>query len=193
MNSTATRLGAAVLPLLLSGCAGLKAPEEAPYTGTIFSAGGLHPVTTVFATDARDATIGRYVFEEDDGTKVPGTLGPCEVRASGALRCEWEDRYGPVPPPGEALLSVARLRAECVRLGVREVVVTKTQARLSPVELRASQEVRLQRLVKGAILKGDTKMLVLPVKAAAGIVDGLVQLLRQVVPADAAPVASSFL
>ena len=95
MNPTPRRLGAAVLPLfLLSACAGLKTPEEAPYTGTIFSAGGLHPVTTVFTTDARDATIGRYVFEEDGGTKVPGTLGPCEVRASGALRCEWQDRYG---------------------------------------------------------------------------------------------------
>ena len=30
---------------------------------------------------------------------------------------EWHDRYGPPPPPAEALLDVARLRAECVRVG----------------------------------------------------------------------------
>src|SRR6185369_3796819 len=33
------------------------------------------------------------------------------------VRAEWEDRYGPPPPPAEALLAAARLRAECVRLG----------------------------------------------------------------------------
>ena len=29
------------------------------------------------------------------------------------VRAEWDDRYGPPPPPAEALLDVARLRAEC--------------------------------------------------------------------------------
>lgn len=95
MTHFAPRCGAALVPaLLLQACASLSAPEETAYNGTIFSGGGLHPVTTVFTTDARDATLGRYVFQEDDGAKVPGTLGPCEVRPSGALRCEWQDRYG---------------------------------------------------------------------------------------------------
>ena len=35
------------------------------------------------------------------------------------------DRYGPLPPPAEALLAVARLRAECVRTGVQEVTVAR--------------------------------------------------------------------
>ena len=41
------------------------------------------------------------------------------------IRAEWVDRYGPVPGPAEALLDVARLRAECHRIGVREVTVVK--------------------------------------------------------------------
>src|SRR5215471_13627210 len=41
------------------------------------------------------------------------------------IRNEWQDRYGPVPPPAAALLDVARLRAECVRTGIREVNVGK--------------------------------------------------------------------
>ena len=35
------------------------------------------------------------------------------------VRNEWEDRYGPPPPSAVALLDVASLRVECVRLGIR--------------------------------------------------------------------------
>ena len=49
------------------------------------------------------------------------------------IRAEWEDRYGPVPEPAEALLTVARLRAECHRIGIRDVSITGTQARLAPL------------------------------------------------------------
>ena len=66
------------------------------------------------------------------------------------VRAEWEDRYGPPPPAAEALLDVARLRAECVRLGIRAVSVQKGQARFDGWQLRKSQEVRLQRMVARA-------------------------------------------
>ena len=62
------------------------------------------------------------------------------------VRAEWADRYGPPPPPAAVLLDVARLRAECLRLGIRAVSVQKGRARLDGWELRKSQEVRLQRL-----------------------------------------------
>ncbi|MGH9129227.1 MAG: transcription-repair coupling factor, partial [Acidimicrobiales bacterium] len=39
------------------------------------------------------------------------------------IAAEWADRFGPPPPSAAALLDVARLRAECVRTGVREVTV----------------------------------------------------------------------
>ena len=54
---------------------------------------------------------------------------------------EWTDRYGPPPAPGAVLLDVARLRAECLRLGIRAVSVQKGRARLDGWELRKSQGV----------------------------------------------------
>ena len=48
------------------------------------------------------------------------------------IRTEWEDRYGPVPEEADRLLEVALLRAECVRLGLREVNVTKGPAFSGP-------------------------------------------------------------
>ena len=47
------------------------------------------------------------------------------------VRAEWDDRYGPPPPPAEALLEVALLRAACVRTGVRSVSVQRGTARLA--------------------------------------------------------------
>src|SRR6478735_2391211 len=37
------------------------------------------------------------------------------------IRAEWEDRYGPLPEPAEALLMVGRLRAQCHRLGITDM------------------------------------------------------------------------
>jgi transcription-repair coupling factor (superfamily II helicase) len=108
------------------------------------------------------------------------------------IRNEWQDRYGPVPPPATALLEVARLRAECARTGIREVNVGKGPGfgkpayvvRLSPVELKVSQEVRLNRLVKDAVYKGEARQLQLPVRKPSELVDGLVTILRQLMPPD---------
>ena len=36
---------------------------------------------------------------------------------------EWQDRFGPLPAPARALLDVARLRVECLRLGITDVAV----------------------------------------------------------------------
>ncbi|MDA2978929.1 MAG: transcription-repair coupling factor [Actinomycetota bacterium] len=69
---------------------------------------------------------------------------------------EWEDRFGEVPDSAEALLSVARLRSEALRIGVTEIVENRHEIRIAPVTMRASQEVRLERLVRGALLRGDS-------------------------------------
>src|SRR5207247_926458 len=45
------------------------------------------------------------------------------------IRDEWLDRYGPLPPPAEALLAVGRLRAAAAAVGVREVTVARDVAR----------------------------------------------------------------
>jgi transcription-repair coupling factor (superfamily II helicase) len=107
------------------------------------------------------------------------------------IRDEWVDRYGPLPPQAEALLEVARLRAECVRLGIRSVAVARAMARLQPVELRESQKVRLKRLAPKAVAKagGELAVPVPPDEAPAAF---LVGLLRDLLPEPASsPVASA--
>src|SRR6185295_18155704 len=80
---------------------------------------------------------------------------------------EWTDRYGPPPAPAAVLLDVARLRAECLRLGIRAVSVQKGRARLDGWELRKSQEVRLQRLAPRAQVIGDA--VIVPIAATADV------------------------
>ena len=111
------------------------------------------------------------------------------------IRAEWLDRYGPPPAPAEALLQVAMVRAECARLGCTEVTVAKGPgfggpayiARLTPIELKVSEEVRLQRLVKGAVYKPAQQQLQLPVIRKDALAEGIVALLRELRP----PVTSS--
>jgi transcription-repair coupling factor (superfamily II helicase) len=106
------------------------------------------------------------------------------------IRTEWLDRYGPVPEPAESLLAVARLRAHCHRTGVREVVVSKAPAfggarfvaRLTPLSLKTSQTIRLQRLYKGAVYKEDARQVQVPLREAASSPDQIVDFLRTMVP-----------
>ena len=106
------------------------------------------------------------------------------------VAAEWADRFGPVPVPAANLLQVAHLRAECVRTGVEEITVTKASAlsgqgwiaRLSPIVLPQSKQMRLARLYRGALYKDDIGQLQVPVKAGATIAGDLVEVLRQLVP-----------
>jgi transcription-repair coupling factor (superfamily II helicase) len=107
------------------------------------------------------------------------------------VRAEWEDRYGPPPPAAEALLDVARLRAECVRLGVRAVSVQKGQARFDGLELRKSQEVRLQHMVARARFLPDAVVIPVQPTADVSVTQALLRLLEVIVPAEAAPVPST--
>jgi transcription-repair coupling factor (superfamily II helicase) len=112
---------------------------------------------------------------------------------------EWADRYGPPPPPAAALLVVARVRAECVRLGINDVSVQKGpgsgvspiwQIRLAPLRLRESQKVRLRRLAPKSIIKADDAI-ALPLVSSGpvgsktdpmAIVEGLLTMLAELVP-----------
>lgn len=111
------------------------------------------------------------------------------------IRVEWQDRYGPLPDTAEALLGVARLRAECARLGLREIAVTKGPsfggpaflARFAPLALLTSQQIRLKRLSPKAVYKEEVGQLQLPVNTADHLVDHLVAMLRQLVPDTGTP------
>ena len=113
------------------------------------------------------------------------------------VRTEWEDRFGPLPVPAAALLDVARLRVECLRLGITDLAVTvprtgmgrspnqRASVKLSPLTLPASAEIRLRRLAPGATYQADQRRLLLPVPVPdreSGYAPGLVALLQALVP-----------
>jgi len=117
------------------------------------------------------------------------------------IAAEWADRFGPVPAPAVNLLEVASLRAECVRTGVEEVTVTKGSgfsgprylARISPIVLPQSKQLRLTRLYQGAVYKEEQRQLQLPLTGGTTVAADLVEALRQLVPAPSsasAPAAS---
>ena len=119
------------------------------------------------------------------------------------VRAEWTDRFGPLPAPAAALLEVALLRVECLRLGVDDLAVSlprfasegagprggpggRAVAKLTPVTLPASAEVRLRRLAPGGTYQPDVGRLTVPIApdpASGGYAPVLVRLLRELVPA----------
>jgi transcription-repair coupling factor (superfamily II helicase) len=112
------------------------------------------------------------------------------------IKSEWLDRYGPLPAPAQVLLRIGHLRAECARLGIKEVAVVTGgaglsggvyTARLSPIELKASQRVRLTRLVPRAVFKEDLGQLVLPLPRGADLPGDLAALLGELCPPVASP------
>jgi len=98
------------------------------------------------------------------------------------IREEWEDRYGPPPEPAAALLDVARLRAECARVGVTAVIVQRNQARITGLTLKESQKVRLRRLVPKSVAK-DGEIVVPVAGPSARVAPALVELLADLIPA----------
>jgi transcription-repair coupling factor (superfamily II helicase) len=147
-----------------------------------------------------DAYLPRdYVSRDDVRMEAYRRLAAVTTEADvDDIRDEWLDRYGPLPPPAETLLDVARLRAECVRLGITTVTVARNMARLKPVALRESQKVRLRRIVAKAVAKPDGELAVPIGPKEPSPAAFLVGLLRELVPPEAvspsppeAPLASA--
>ena len=80
---------------------------------------------------------------------------------------EWEDRYGPLPDAALELLNIARLRIEAMRIGISEIVQNRREVRMGPVTMKASQEVRLERIAHDALLRGDTLYVPNPTESPA--------------------------
>ncbi|HEX6424177.1 MAG TPA: transcription-repair coupling factor [Acidimicrobiales bacterium] len=143
-----------------------------------------------------DANLPKdYVAKEELRLEAYRRLATVTSRAEvDDIRAEWEDRYGPVPDEAAALLEVARLRAEAARLDIREINVVKVTgigaavwtARLGPVKLKASQEIRLKRLLPKGRYKADLGQLVVPVKGGRRVATELVELLSTLFPAEQA-------
>jgi len=133
-----------------------------------------------------------YVSREDLRIEAYRRLAQVTTHAEvDDIAAEWADRYGPPPPPAEALLRVARLRAECARLGIREVAVARDVARLSPIRLKTSQSARLGRRFPKAIYKEDAAQLVFPMpsgtaRAKLDPAELLIAVLQELVPPELA-------
>lgn len=92
----------------------------------------------------------------------------------------WVDRFGPLPPQAHALAGVAALRAECLRVGIGEVMAIRNEVRLSGVNLRESQRVRAQRLARGAIYQANAGLLFIP--APRPVLTGVLDFMRRMWP-----------
>lgn len=144
-----------------------------------------------------------YVPSETNRMEAYRRLAQVETQAElDEIRAGWLDRFGPIPTPARALLEVARLRVECVRTGVREITVKKGPgfagptfvAKLKPVALPHSRQVRLQRMphrqarrgagsAEGALYKQHLRELQLPLASSAdGAAEELAALMAELVP-----------
>jgi len=106
------------------------------------------------------------------------------------IEAEWADRFGPLPAPALGLLAVARLRVECLRLGISEVAVAPARvggprhpvARISPLTLPASAQVRLRRRSPDANYREDQRLLLLPMASPGNLAEQLGALLVELAP-----------
>jgi transcription-repair coupling factor (superfamily II helicase) len=137
-----------------------------------------------------------YVVREDLRLEAYRRLAAVTTAAQvDDVRAEWQDRYGPIPAPADALLAVARLRVVASAAGITEVSVAKGPgfgapaftAKLSPVSLPASKTVRLQRLYKGAVLRAEARILQIPIAKKGAtpthVVDALITAIEDLLPA----------
>jgi transcription-repair coupling factor (superfamily II helicase) len=77
-------------------------------------------------------------------------------------RAELADRYGPLPSSVTNLLAVAAFRVKARAHRLREVASQGNYVRFAPVELRESQQLRLQRLYRGSIIKSQVRTILVP-------------------------------
>ena len=126
-----------------------------------------------------------YVTKEELRLEAYRRLANVKTEAEvNDIRAEWEDRYGPLPAPADSLLMVGRLRAECHRLGLREVALVGSQARLRPLHLRTSEVMRLRRLARDSVYKEDLEQVSVPLRKGVDPAAQLVALLRELVPPE---------
>ncbi len=98
------------------------------------------------------------------------------------VAAEWDDRFGELPEPARALVDIAHLRVEALRIGLSEVVKLHHEVRLGPVDLTQSQEIRLQRLARKAVLRASEGVIFLPLPDP--LLPGLLDFLQKMWPPE---------
>ncbi len=124
-----------------------------------------------------------YVSDQDARLEAYRRLASATTHAAvDDVVAEWIDRFGPLPNRAATLIDVARLRVEALRVGLEEVVASRREVRLAPVSLIASQEIRLQRIARGATLQVKAAALFIPLPADPAA--GLAEFIRTMWPPD---------
>jgi transcription-repair coupling factor (superfamily II helicase) len=155
--------------------------------------GDARPAPPTVALDVPgDAHLPKdYVTAEDSRLeayrRLASVSSDADVEDIGA---EWADRYGPLPGPAVGLLALARLRTAAMARGIREITMSSVRpvgstnpvARVVPVRLPASAEVRLRRLAPGASYREDSSQLLVPIPRGALPADALRELLVELIP-----------
>ncbi|MCH1447672.1 MAG: transcription-repair coupling factor, partial [Candidatus Nanopelagicales bacterium] len=86
------------------------------------------------------------------------------------VAAELVDRYGPLPPEAETLVSVARFRVHCQTAGLREVIAQGSGVRLHPVELPESAQMRISRLYPRTTIKPAVRTIIVPRPTASSAI-----------------------
>jgi transcription-repair coupling factor (superfamily II helicase) len=155
--------------------------------------GEARPVPPTVALDVPgDAHLPKdYVTAEDARLEAYRRLASATADADVAdIGEEWVDRYGPLPPAAEGLLALARLRTAAIDRGIREITQSTVRpggtrqavARITPVRLAATAQVRLRRLVPGASYKEDLAQLLVPLRPREPAADVVRRLLEDLIP-----------
>ncbi len=82
---------------------------------------------------------------------------------------ELDDRYGELPEPVTNLVEVARFRLHARAAGLSDVALAGRNVRFGPVDLRESQQMRLQRLYPGSLVKSAVRTILVPTPLSAPI------------------------
>lgn len=90
---------------------------------------------------------------------------------------EWTDRYGPLPDEAGSLIALARLRVQAIRVGLTEIVKLRNEIRMGPVDLKPSQEVRLERLQPRSVLRAAEGVIFIP--ATTTLVEDLIEFVKK--------------
>lgn len=137
-----------------------------------------------------------YVVAEDARLEAYRRLASAgRVAEVDDIGVEWADRYGPLPPAAEGLLSLARLRASAVVRGIGEIAMSSIRpggtrrpvVRLSPVRLPASAAVRLRRLAPDATYREDPPQLLMPIDGVSSAADTVRSLIEDLIPSTESP------
>jgi transcription-repair coupling factor (superfamily II helicase) len=157
--------------------------------------GEARPTPPTVALDVPgDAHLPKDYVEAEDARleayrRLASVSSDADVEDIGA---EWADRYGPLPAPAIGLLGLARLRTAAMARGIREITMSSVRpggarqpvARVLPVHLAASAEVRLRRLVPGATYREDLAQLLIPIRSGDLPADVLREVLEELLPPD---------